>query len=562
MKKLLTIILIILMLSPIFAQNDFHFAVLSDRSGGVNQKAFDMVVEDIQQLHPDFVVTVGDLSSNALETHYKQAMDTVNILDMPVYFTPGNNDIVDEKSRQMFTRYTGNKPYYSFDYQNTHFIILDNSTVESYAEMGKKQKKWLERDLFESRNFENIFVFIHKPFWANRIAKNKKDKMHSLFKKYGVDAVFTGHWHQYAHNEYDGIDYYLAGSSGGGFGKENEELGKFYQFLWCRVKGEKLHVSIVKAGNIFKDDLVTIQEEQLSYKIPNELIKSKGSFNYNDPVIKSEVSIRNDTKNRIEKQLVIKTDSNWIIDRNKYKINLKPGERFTKKLRFKKNGDIYPLPKIEFVYPFGRNKKIHYKKSLNIKPVVRINKINRSPVIDGKLDDKVWDEKSTKLNQFCDLNGDKSNVDKTEVYIAHNKNNLYIAAILSEPKMSKIKADAKKRDERVYTDDCFGMLLSQNPKKIFQYYINSNTVIWDSLVDLKAQKRKTEWNGEFEKGVRKLEDKWVVEMKISLSSVNINKNSPFYMNVRRIQKTKNSSGFLTPAWGYNQKQYIKATFEK
>ena len=44
--------------------DNFHFAVLSDRTGGANHKEFETVLENIKNLSPDLVVNAGDLASN------------------------------------------------------------------------------------------------------------------------------------------------------------------------------------------------------------------------------------------------------------------------------------------------------------------------------------------------------------------------------------------------------------------------------------------------------------------------------------------------------------------
>ncbi|TYB30498.1 MAG: hypothetical protein FXF47_08925 [Candidatus Mcinerneyibacterium aminivorans] len=561
MKKVCLILLIGIFMLPVFAKNNFHFAVLSDRSGGVNHEAFKMVVKDINNLHPDLIVTVGDLSDNALKNEYKKAMDVMDKFEVPVFYTPGNNDIVDEKTRKLFIEFTGNKPYYSFEYQNTHFIVLDNSTAESYEDMEKKQKEWLKNDLKENKDKINIYVFMHKPFWADNVAENKNDKMHSLFKKYNVDAVFTGHWHQYAHNEYDGIDYYLAGSSGGGFGKENVDLGKFYQFLWCKVDHDRLNVSIIKAGNIYRDDLVNIQEEKLSYKIVNELIASNGKYLEEEKSLHAEIKIENATQKTINKKLYINSKDNWIIDTESIPVVLKPAETFTKKIKLTKKGNFYPLPEMKFVYPFGRNKKIEYNRGLNIKPKVKIRKSNNQPEIDGRIKKSEWPKEASRFNEFCNNYGQKSQISKTEVLMTYYEDNLYMAVTSYESDVSKIRADTKKRDGNVYNDDSIGILISQNPYKIYQTYINTNSVIWDALIDLEKQERIKSWNGNYEHAVKKYDNRWVMEIKMNLSDLNIDKNKPFFFNIRRQQKTKNKSGFLTPNWKYDSGGYVEAKFE-
>ena len=97
------------------------------------------------------------------------------------------------------------QPYYSFDFKNTHFIVLDVSRSEKYEEMAKEQINWLLGDLEKNQNKENIYVFFHKPFWFEAERDNKPDSLHMIFKKYGVDAVFNGHYHGYFATQKDGI---------------------------------------------------------------------------------------------------------------------------------------------------------------------------------------------------------------------------------------------------------------------------------------------------------------------------------------------------------------------
>ena len=65
MKRIFfSIILVLFVLMPLYnvvVWDDYHFAVLGDRTGGANQEAFLMVLRDIEMLQPDFIVAVGDI---------------------------------------------------------------------------------------------------------------------------------------------------------------------------------------------------------------------------------------------------------------------------------------------------------------------------------------------------------------------------------------------------------------------------------------------------------------------------------------------------------------------
>ena len=106
-------------------------------------EGFQMAIDKVNELNPDFVITGGDLVDDALKASYGRA-DTLYKLykemtkgfNMPVYNTMGNHEIygyscnreVDpehpEYGEKMFEKRIG-KRYYSFDHKGWHFMILD-----------------------------------------------------------------------------------------------------------------------------------------------------------------------------------------------------------------------------------------------------------------------------------------------------------------------------------------------------------------------------------------------------------------------------------------------------
>jgi hypothetical protein len=90
---------------------------------------------------------------------------------------------------------------YSFDFKNSHFVILDSNSPEMHA-IDNTQKSWLEQDLFKNKK-ENIFVFFHEPAYpvSSKIGESldkqssNRDALWQIFEKHGVTAVFSGHEH-------------------------------------------------------------------------------------------------------------------------------------------------------------------------------------------------------------------------------------------------------------------------------------------------------------------------------------------------------------------------------
>jgi 3',5'-cyclic AMP phosphodiesterase CpdA len=230
--------------------NDFRFSILGDRTGEAQPEVYGRVWREVDLLHPDFVINAGDTIQggndatadaewNALQPIWKQ-------YPYPLYFTPGNHDIWSEASRRVYEKHTGRPSFYSFNRQNAHFTVLDNS---GSLELSDEQMRFLEQDLAAHAARAPKFVFFHQPFWLIPLKlQNTSLPFHQLMRKYHVDYVVCGHIHQFSRMERDGIVYLVVGSSGGHL-RGNQPLrdfakGWFYQHLWVSVHGSQVRVTV------------------------------------------------------------------------------------------------------------------------------------------------------------------------------------------------------------------------------------------------------------------------------------------------------------------------------
>ena len=99
--------------------------------------------------------------------------------------------------------------YYSFDYQNVHFIAL--ATEEEYLDMSndkaKEQLAFVKSDLEKAStdpNIDWIIPFFHRIMYARSGAgvvdtydHNLEDIYHPLFEQYGIKLVLQAHSHTY-----------------------------------------------------------------------------------------------------------------------------------------------------------------------------------------------------------------------------------------------------------------------------------------------------------------------------------------------------------------------------
>ena len=233
--------------------NHFRFAILGDRTGDADQSVYAQIWDEIDRERPDFVINAGDTiqggNDDAAESEWRELRHLWSRFPYPLYFTPGNHDIWSEESRRIFIKETGHAPPYSFNYQNAHFIILDNS---SGLNLDNRQMQFLEHDLDQNKDRRPTFVFFHEPFWLVPLKFQSGDfPFHRLVRKYGVQLVVSGHGHQFVSMSREGVHYLEAGSSGGKLKGHGFEQGWFYQHTSVAVAASGIDVTIEEIGPPF-----------------------------------------------------------------------------------------------------------------------------------------------------------------------------------------------------------------------------------------------------------------------------------------------------------------------
>jgi len=229
-------------------KNDFHFAILGDRTGGHRATVYGRVWREVGLYRPDFVITVGDTIEGYRDAPAPQQWDEMKAIwasykQFPFYLSPGNHDVWNEYSEKLYKEKTGQPLYYSFNYQDAHFVVLDNARKNGLRD---DQLAFLEADLEKNKARQPIFVIFHRPYWIGTArAGNTDDPLHKLCKKYKVARVLSGHGHRLTRMVFDGVEYDEIGSSGGSIGKNPQfSQGRFYHWAWARVKGPQVNITI------------------------------------------------------------------------------------------------------------------------------------------------------------------------------------------------------------------------------------------------------------------------------------------------------------------------------
>src|ERR1051325_11813182 len=116
-----------------------RFVILGDRTGSTQPGVYEQTGRETAASKPAFVITVGDMIEGLVDRNARDEWeDAQRILKpysrIPLYLTPGNHDIWSDASEQLFRKYAGRAPHYSFDHGPAHFTVLDNSRSEAFPD--------------------------------------------------------------------------------------------------------------------------------------------------------------------------------------------------------------------------------------------------------------------------------------------------------------------------------------------------------------------------------------------------------------------------------------------
>jgi hypothetical protein len=231
--------------------NDFRFSILGDRTGAAEPGIYERIWKEVDQLHPAFVINVGDSIEGHSDPRAASAWrDLRRVWERyryPLFLTAGNHDVWNEMSRNLFEKVVGRPTSYGFDWGSAHFTVLDNSQGMF---MPPGQLEFLEKDLKAHSRQSPKFVFFHEPFWLVPLALGSGEfPLHRLAKEYGVGYVICGHVHELIPMERDGVIYLVVGSSGGSIARglnlgQGRSDGWFYQHVLVTVKGAAAELSV------------------------------------------------------------------------------------------------------------------------------------------------------------------------------------------------------------------------------------------------------------------------------------------------------------------------------
>jgi predicted phosphodiesterase len=548
-----------------------RFAILGDRTGGHQPGVHGAIVQEIQRLKPDFVITVGDMIEGyvndeaQIRREWDEYKELVEPLTMPLYYVSGNHDIWEEGFAQLYKELSGADPYYSFDVRGVHFIVLSTGPYDYVDDVPDEQIQWLMNDLSGSQDALYTLVFFHKPYWIDTIAAGEEDRFHNIFVEHGVDAVFTGHYHVYFSGTYDGIAYTTVGSSGGGCSPG--PTGLMYHFAWVTVDGEGVSIAPVKMGSVLPWDEFTASEFRLVDRIESQAAKVEkfGFQGIPTPARELTVTLQNlNETESLQDTLLWHLPENWAVSPAVQALSLDPGDSIVLSFRAACNGFPYPTPSFTLDYPYGQGKDFEFGESMGITRTAHaVFAGDRRPVIDGKLTEDVWTDGVIHSELFAP-DGSPVTIEKTEFMFAWDEDNLYLAARCEETRMDSIAALVTEHDGAVYGEDCVGYFLQPDVQDgpAYQIYFNPLGSPFDQKITIEngvAVDVQRDWNGDYEVAASRSGNSWSIEIRIPFDELDAEsgEGDSWGLNFRRKQRRLSSSADWIVAISYDPRDFGK-----
>ncbi len=252
-------------------------------------------IDEVNLLHPDFVLISGDLVYGQLypfeySREYKKCYELIQRFDVPTFLAPGNHDgyrRIGEDGLEIWKEYFG-PLYYSFDYGNYHFMAINSYDWLEFLRLSfffiplnwggsirDEQLGWIEKDL-QNTNSNLTFMFLHhNPLWDTKsdslfgISYNNREEFLSLIDNNNVDMVLAGHVHYDSVNVTNNTTFITTTTPGSairaedgywGFRKVEIRNGKIFSYNY---KEPKYSIPTYKLSYHFKNPYTVIAKNDL-----------------------------------------------------------------------------------------------------------------------------------------------------------------------------------------------------------------------------------------------------------------------------------------------------------
>ncbi len=402
-----------------------HFIVIGDtRPDKPNtlksQPEFLRQIQEINNMGPELVINTGDL----IDGHNEDTAMTIQQWDVydkerklfkvPYYQVPGNHDIWDTTSQELYQRYCGDL-WFAIVRKNALFLVLNSVNFAIEPDLfDKSQLVWLEKTLEQYKDVPFKFVFLHHPLWTTY--QDWKLDIHPLLVRYKINAVFAGHIHQYCRfPDRDGIRYYVTGGGGAQLSEITQAEGAFFHYLSVNIDNNRFKVSVVRDSKILPDTVVVMRKNNIGTLFRNKALiildfltldtaffgKTTAVSQCSGSLIVPELNkpfritaeIRNIFEHPVSGTLFWKANiMEWEKPKEKVAFQLQVGQSQKYSFDFKllSSHGLDNMPKI-YADIVHQQSTLTTKRSIGFaEHVIRVPVLNQVPLIDGNFGDSLW----------------------------------------------------------------------------------------------------------------------------------------------------------------------------
>lgn len=527
--------------------DDFQFAIVTDRTGGLRPGVFPRAVKKVNEIQPEFVITVGDLipgggrqrNEKEIQRQWNEFNGFIEGFEMPFFYLPGNHDVSNEVMDRIWDEQFGVR-YYSFVYKGVLFLCLNTQDGEGTKPfLGNEQIEWVKEELGKHSDVRWTMVFIHQPLWLSEegIKRNVGGKAVIRKTKTGwpeVEAalagrehtVYAGHVHRYAKYERNKVNYYTLGTTGGGSALRGGTFGEFDHATWITMTDQGPRMMNLTLDGMLEDDITT-EAHQKFWRGLRFSEDFRQTYPFENQVV--TLPVENLFKGTLSGRLswLLPATDNWKVSPRRVQIDLEPGEQRQIQFTLSHEGDVstyLPLPRLNAHFHSDQD-RFHLDRSLYL-PLdmmehakkhptkTQVSETNEQPTIDGILNEKLWQNEAT-ISRLVPMKADGYALVTTKTWLWHDSENFYVGMRCDEPRLQLMKADVKSRDGEVWQDDSVEILIDANrDQKTFRHFaVNSKGVLYD------GKQRDPQWNSGAKVATSVDDRGWSVEMAIPLKDI-------------------------------------------
>jgi predicted phosphodiesterase len=251
---------------------NFQFAIVSDRTGGHRDGVFGKGIEKINQLYPEFVMSVGDFiegytkNDSLINEQWDEFHGLLDPLSSRFFYVAGNHDYSNSTMATQWKERFG-KDYYHFIYKDVLFLIMNTNDGDGVL-ISNDQLKFLKDTLAQYANVRWTMVFMHHPIWVygdvngfDQVEKALADRRYT---------VFAGHTHRYLHQVRNDQNHYVLATTGGGSKLRGPKFGEFDHFGWVTMTDDGPKLANISLSGINRHDV----SNEITHEMANSLIET------------------------------------------------------------------------------------------------------------------------------------------------------------------------------------------------------------------------------------------------------------------------------------------------